>query len=107
MLLFTTQNAITAIKRQVYTGNKSTYTSVGTATGYLRPLTEEQSSLNGIQFGQGYQLITEAGVDIRTGDKVTINSIDYTVRGVADHTRGAILFALTAHKKYLLVAPEL
>jgi hypothetical protein len=107
MLLFTNQNAITAIKRQVYTGNKSTFTSVGTATGYLRPLTEEQSSLNGIQFGQGYQLVTEVGVDIRTGDKLTINSIDYTVRGVADHSRGGTMFSLTAHKKYLLTAPEL
>lgn len=101
MRYFTNNNPITAIKRQVYTGNKSTYTSVGTATGYLRPLSAEQSAVNGMQYGQGYQLITETGVDIRVGDKVTIGGSDYTVRGLADHSRGGI----TAHKAYILVAP--
>jgi len=100
MLYFTSNNAISLVKRQVYTGNKSTLTTVGTnLTGYLRPLSEEQSSLNGMQFGQGFQLITEVGVDIRTGDNLTIDGVAYSVRGTAIHNRGGI----TAHNKYLLV----
>lgn len=89
MLIFTNQFTITKIERQVYTGSKSTYTDTGTtATGYLRTMTEEQSAINGLQWGQGFNLIVESDVDIRAGDRVTINSTTYTIRGVADHTRG-------------------
>ncbi len=104
MRYFTNQNTITAVQRQVYTGNKSTFTTVAgfTPTGYLRPLSAEQASLNGMQYGQAYELITESGVDIRVGDKLTISSTTYTVRGVADHNRGG----LTAYKKYLVVNPQ-
>lgn len=103
MLYFTGQNAITLIERQVYTGAKSTYTSTGvtTATGYLRPLSEEQSSLNGFQYGTGFQLITEVGVDINVGDRLTIGGAVYTVRGKAVHNRGGI----TAYTKYLVTSP--
>jgi hypothetical protein len=105
MLFFTKNNAITLIQRQVYTGNKSTLTTVGVTTnrGYLRPLSAEQASANGMQYGQAYELITEVGIDIQTGDKLTIDGGAYTVRGVANHNRGG----LTAYKKYLLTNPEL
>lgn len=99
MLFFSTQQTISAISRQVYTGNKSTFTSVGTGTGYLRPLSEEKSAVNGMQFGNGFQLITEVSLDIRIGDKLTINSVDYTVRGMANHNRG---ISLLQYKKYIL-----
>ena len=102
MKTFTNQKTISAIKRMVYTGNKSIFSSVGTATGYLRPLTEESSSVNGIQFGFGFNLIVEIDVDIREGDKVTIDSVEYTVSGVADHDRGGV----TAYKRILMTRPE-
>lgn len=73
-----------------------------TATGYLRPLNDEQSSANGIQWGQGYSLIVETSIDIREGDRVTVDSVVYTVRGMVNHDRGGI----TAYKKCLLLKPQ-
>jgi len=88
MLTFTNQKTISAISRQSYTGDKSVYASVGSATCYLRPLSEEQASMNGFQYGTGFAIIVETGVDIREADKVTIDSVVYTVRGVVNHDRG-------------------
>lgn len=102
MRYFTKQRSITAIKRLAYTGSKATTSSVGTAEGYLRPLTADESSLNGVQFGQGYQLIVETSVDIRPQDRVTIDSVDYLVRGVANHDRGGF----TAYKACLVTLPQ-
>lgn len=102
MRYFTGQKTISAIKRQTYTGDKSSFASVGTATGYLRPLTEEQSSTNGLQYGNGFSLIVETSVDIQEMDKVTIDSVDYLVRGVVNHDRGGIL----AYKRAVLTKPQ-
>lgn len=94
---------VSATKRQVYTGNKSVLTAVGSSyTAYLRPLSEEASASNSLQYGYGFNLITEIGVDIREGDRITIDSIDYTVRGVVAHDRGGIL----AYKRALITKPE-
>lgn len=103
MLYFTKQNIITLLQRPTYTSGKSAFATIsGNYSGYLRPLSEEISAVNGIQWGQGFQLITESGVDIRTGDRVTISSTVYTIRGAADHNRGGF----TAYKKFLLVLTE-
>jgi len=102
MLTFTNQKSLT-IKRQVYTGDKSTYTAVsGNFSGYLRPMTEEQSAVNGVQFGLGFMLITEIDVDIRQGDRVTIDSVGYTIRGVVNHDRGGV----TKYKRAVMTKPE-
>lgn len=102
MRTFTGQKVITAIKRQTYVNNKSSFASIGTNSGYLRPLSEEQSSLNGVQFGRGFLLIVEVDVDIQQGDKVTIDSKEYTVQGTANHDRGGA----TKYKRCLITLPE-
>lgn len=102
MQYFTQNNTISAIKRQTYTGDKSVYSTVGSGTGYLRPLSEEQASANGIQYGLGFSLIVETDVDIQEADKVTVDSVEYTVRGVVNHDRGEI----TAYKRCLLLKGE-
>ena len=102
MQTFTSQKIISAIKRQTYVSGKSTFVSVGTATGYLRPLSEESSSVNGVQFGFGFNLIVETDVDIRENDKVVIDGIEYTLRGVVNHDRGGI----TKYKRALMVKGE-
>lgn len=100
MLTFTNQKLITSHTRLTYSpGGTSSYLTVGTLRGYLRPLSEEMASVNGIQFGHGYQLIVETNGDIREGDKLVIDSSTFTVRGVANHDRGGV----TAYKKCLLV----
>lgn len=105
MQFFTQQKSITNIERQVYNGANtlSSMTTTGvTATGYLRPLTEEQMSNNGMQYGTGFSLIVETSIDIREGDRLTIAGATYTVRGVVNHDRGGV----TAYKRCLLLKPQ-
>lgn len=103
MQYFTSNNSISKVERQVYTGSKSVLTDLSiTATCYFRPLSEEQASLNNFQWGQAFQMITETSVDIRQGDRITVDSVVYLVRGMANHNRGGF----TAYKKYLCVLPE-
>ncbi len=105
MKYFTGQKTISLIERQAYNlaGTLASMTTTGvTTTGYLRPLTEEQASANGIQFGLGFSLIVETGTDIREGDRVTISSQAYTVRGIVDHDRGGV----TAYRRCLLLKPQ-
>jgi hypothetical protein len=102
MLIFTNQKTISAIKRQTYASDKSTFVSVGTGTCYLRPLTEEQATNNRIQYGRGFSLILETTVDIQEGDKVTINSVEYTVKGVNNFDYNGA----TAYKRALVTLPE-
>lgn len=105
MQYFTQQKSITNIERQVYNGANtlSSMTTTGvTATGYLRPLTEEQQSNNGMQYGTGFSLIVETSIDIREGDRLTISGSTYTVKGVVNHDRGGV----TAYKRCLLLKPQ-
>ena len=105
MQTFTTQKTITNLRRQVYVGDKSAYQIVGSTpfnTCYLRPLNEEQSASNGVQFGLGFSIIVEVDVDLREGDKVTIDSVEYTLRGIVNHDRGGA----TKYKKALALKPE-
>jgi hypothetical protein len=99
MRFFTGQKTISAISRQTYSGGKSSFSSVGTGTGYLRPLNEQESSFASVQFGLAFSLIVETGVDIQETDKVTIDSITYVVRGVVNHDRGGLL----AYRKALII----
>lgn len=103
MLYFTGQKEITAIKRQLYVGNISSFTTVGTSTCYLRPLSEIESSNNGSQYGILYNAIFESDVDVRENDKIIIDSIEYLIKGVSNHDRGAF----TQYKKALVVKPQL
>jgi hypothetical protein len=104
MRTFTGQKTVSAISRQSYTGtpSKSVYASVGTSTCYLRPMTEEQASVNGFQYGLAFTAIFETSVDVRESDKITIDSVVYTVRGVANHDRGYA----TGYKKCVITKAE-
>lgn len=90
------------IKRQTYVGSKSSYATVAAGFGHFRALSEEQASVNGLQYGKAHSLETELGVDIREADKVVIDSVEYTVRGVATHNHGSTL----DYKRALLTLPE-
>lgn len=80
------------IYRLTQSDDKSSYVEQGTDIGYLRPLSDRQSSLNAIQYGQGYRLIVENSVDIQVADKITIDSVDYSVKGVASIERGSVSY---------------
>lgn len=81
------QNAIT-VDRQVRTGDKTAYSTVGTGFAYIKPMTEEQTSSNGYQYGKGYILLCDIDTTIKESDRVTSSGVVYTVRGVARHARG-------------------
>ena len=81
------QNAIT-VDRQVRTGDKTAYSTVSTGFAYIKPMTEEQTSQNGYQYGKGHILLCDIDTTIKESDRVTSNGILYTVRGVARHNRG-------------------
>lgn len=105
MLTFTNEHVISSVKRLSYSGSpsKGTYSVVGSnLNGYLRPLSEEQAAVNSLQWGIGFTVITEVGVDIQVGDIITIEGQDYTVRGRADHNRGF----RAQYQKYLVLKPE-
>ncbi len=85
------------ITRQSYTGDKSTFSTVETVDGHLRPLTEVQASENGFSFGQGFALLVNDDADLQEGDRVVIESKTYEVTGVATHDRLSV-----AHKRALL-----
>ena len=101
MRVFTQQQQVSAVKRLTYSGSPSKgvlgTVSSFTPTCYLRPLSEEASAQNSLQWGTGFTIITEIGIDIRVGDILTIGGVDYTVRGMAVHNRGGN----TAYQKYL------
>jgi hypothetical protein len=105
MRIFTTQKTITNHTRLGnYVGNLSSSTTVttGPVSCYLRPLSEIESSNNGYQYGIAHSAIFEVGEDIQEQDKITIDSVEYTVKGVVDHSRGYA----TGYIKALIIKPQ-
>ncbi len=87
-----------SINRLTQSGNKSSWSSVGSGKGFLKPMDDKQLSINGYQYGQGYVLLTRSNVDIQTTDKVVVDSQEYDVAGVGSYQLGSINF-----KKIILV----
>ncbi len=96
-------NRTVEIQRLSYSGTpkKSSFGTVSTVKGYLRPLSEVQASDNGFQFGQAFVLLVDTSVDLRESDDVIIESVTYKVKGVANHDRGGL-----AHRRALITLPE-
>ena len=102
--ILTIANAVISIKRQVYVGDKSTYSEISTGTpALLKPLSEERSSLNGFQFGTAFSLTVDSSVDIGESDRITDGDGRlFDVRGSAEY-RNALGFAF---KRAILVLPQ-
>lgn len=86
------QTAIT-VQRQVRTGDKTAYSTVTTGRAYLRPMSEEESSTNGYQYGKGFMLLCDIDVGIKESDKIIADGVTYTIRGVTNHARGPHKFS--------------
>jgi hypothetical protein len=104
MKTFTSQKSVSSVTRLTgYVGNISQSTTITTITScYLRPLSETESSNNGYQYGVAFNAIFEVGTDIRQQDKITIEGVEYLVKGTISHDRG---FG-TQYVKALMVKPE-
>ena len=104
MLYFTGQKTVSAINRiSGYVAGLSSGTTITTVTScYLRPLSEVESTQNGYQYGIAFNAIFESNADVREQDKITIEGVQYTVKGVALHDRGMN----TQYLKALIVKPQ-
>jgi hypothetical protein len=104
MRTFTTQKAVTSVKRITgYVSGISQSTTITTITScYLRPLSETESTNNGYQYGTAFNAIFETGTDIRQQDTITIDGVEYLVQGTTNHDRG---FS-TKYVKALIYKPE-
>lgn len=83
---FGNQYTISAVNRMVYSGSPSKGTMIDqslTYPCYLRPLSEEEASLNAMQWGTAFIALLDIDAGILKADILTIDGADYTVRGVS------------------------
>lgn len=102
MRTYLDQQTIT-IRRQTFVGNKSSYSDLATVNAYVRPLSEEEASVNGLQFGKGQFVMVDDTTDIQEGDEVVFNGIKHAVAGVANHNRG---ISIPKFKQVIMTEPQ-
>lgn len=78
-------NSTAIIKRTTSTNATSTdsMTTVETASGLLRPISDTSQLLDEANFGREYKFWCDDSVNIRIGDSVTIDSKDYSTAGLS------------------------
>lgn len=81
-------NKSATVKRlATYSGNKSAFASVaGTIRGFFIPLEPSQKTEALGIIDQAYEFTTDGQKDIKVNDTLTIDSIEYRVKGVARYT---------------------
>lgn len=89
MKQFTNQNSAT-VNRMAYANGISTFSTVGTANGYLMPLDAEAAAQNGFQYGYAFKFIMELGQNVLIGDQLVIGSTTYMVRGLMNKGGGFV-----------------
>jgi hypothetical protein len=70
---------------------------VGTSSGNLQQVDAESAEKMGLRFGLTYQWRCARADDIKLGDKVVIDSKNYGVKGIINHTMG-----FNDHKEVIL-----
>lgn len=63
-------------------GNKSSYAAGDTINGFFQPIDSDQNTVALGIVGQAYQFVTDGDADIKAAYTLTIDSIEYRVRGV-------------------------
>jgi hypothetical protein len=87
----------------VYTADIGEYVAKSTDNpAYVRPLTEEESQVNEIQYGRGFFVMVYNTVDVEETDTVVWNSTDYTIQGVSIQKRG---FSIPDFKQIIMFLP--
>src|SRR3989304_6229428 len=64
--------------------DKSDYQTVATLSGNLQQATAEEAALADGDFGKVWNLFIDRGANIKESDRVTIDNVDYTVKGIHD-----------------------
>lgn len=80
-----TYNTTAVIKRSSSTSSTATdsLTTVETASGLLRPITDTSQLFDEANFGREFKFWCDNSVDIKTGDMLTIDSKEYNTAGLS------------------------
>lgn len=80
-----TYNTTAVIKRSSSTSSTATdsLTTVETASGLLRPITDTSQLFDEANFGREFKFWCDNSVDIKTGDMLTIYSKEYNTAGLS------------------------
>lgn len=80
----------TILRLGPYVGGKATYSAGTPVRGFLEPIATDQSVIAlGIE-GQAYRFVVNGNIDARVGDRLSIDSIEYRVRGIQPFEIGGI-----------------
>lgn len=94
-------NQTAAILRTSTVSEKQVYASVYTGVRCrIEPASDSVASMNDVQYGQAFNVFFDRSVDVKTNDKLTIDSVTYEVRGVKDMLGRA---SSLSHKQVLAV----
>lgn len=85
-------------ERLSQSGNKSSYAALESGKGHFTQASDEATALNQLQLGDLFVLFTESEKDIVVTDRVTVDEVQYGVKGVKNAVLGSIKV-----KKVLLV----
>lgn len=87
-------NYVTAATRKTlstYASDKTSYSAVsGTIYGAFNPIAANQNTIALGIMSQAYEFDTDGDQTILAGDILTINSVDYGVKGVATYNQMSI-----------------
>lgn len=80
------------IKRLSYSSDKGTYSTVAGVTlyGFFEPLDPSQMPADVKMAQQGYRFFVDGASTVYASDMLTIDSVDYAVRGLRRYTAGSI-----------------
>lgn len=85
-------------ERLVTSGDKKSYSALGSGEGHFRPLDDKSSQINNLQIGTAFKLTVDGTDDIRVTDRLTIASEPYEVQGVRTENFGSF-----DHKEVILI----
>ena len=78
-------NQTATIARTSTVSGKQVYSTASTGVRCrIEPASDHVAAINEVGFGQAYKVFFDRSVDVRTNDKLTIDSVVYEVRGVKD-----------------------
>lgn len=77
------------IERLTASGDKSTFSALGSGDGHFRPLDDKTTQINGLQVGTAFKLTVEGEADILPADRLTIASETFEVQGVKHESFGS------------------
>lgn len=75
-----------------YSGDKSTYASVGDVEGNFEPVSPSMEAIAEGAVSQSYQFVCDIESDVRDNDRLTIESEVYGVKGTSKFRLGSVEF---------------